>query len=144
MSAQSTFLLILQFICLLYFALFTGIIVKGPWLMVQAAAALLCIWAILIMKPGRFNAQPEVKENAVLISRGPYRIIRNPMYLGLTVFFAGTVIAEPGTLNILILILMIIVFLLKIYSEEKYLALKFGRNYEIYKEKTYRLIPFLF
>lgn len=144
MSTLSKILVFLQFLCLIYLALLTDVFVNGPWLILQIGAISLCIWALIIMKPGRFNVQPEVKENADLISKGPYQIIRNPMYLGLTVFFAVTVMKDPQLIHLFILLLLFIVFLLKILLEEKYLALKFGKEYEIYKERTYRLIPYFF
>ena len=144
MSARSKLLVILQFLCFLYFALFADVLARGLGLIIQIAAAFFCVWAVIIMKPGRFNVQPEIKSNAVFISKGPYRMIRNPMYLGLIIFFAVTVYYDPKLLNLISFFILLLVFLFKIQLEEKFLQESFGQTYEKYKEKTFRLIPYLY
>ncbi|WKK66989.1 methyltransferase family protein [Lutimonas zeaxanthinifaciens] len=140
----SKVLVTVQFLCFFYFAIFTQVFVSGWGLLVQLFSAVLCIWAVIIMKPGKFNVQPEVKSNASFVRKGPYRIIRNPMYLGLILFFGLTVIYQPKVLHLLIYLVLCLVFVLKIFLEEKFLRESFGKNYEKYKSKTFRLIPFLF
>ncbi|UCE94325.1 MAG: isoprenylcysteine carboxylmethyltransferase family protein [Flavobacteriaceae bacterium] len=144
MSTRSLVLVILQFSCFIYFFLFADVITSGPGLILQIAAVFLCVWAVIIMKPGKFNVQPEVKTNAVFISKGPYRFIRNPMYLGLIVFFGVTIIYEPKLLNILSFFILLLVFIIKIQMEERYLHRSFGKEYEKYKKTTFRLIPYLY
>ncbi|MCA0931229.1 isoprenylcysteine carboxylmethyltransferase family protein [Lutimonas saemankumensis] len=144
MSTLSKILVLLQFLCFFYFAFFTEILVSGFGLFVQVFAASLCIWAVIVMKPGRFNVQPEVKSNAVFVSNGPYRIIRNPMYLGLILFFGVIVFYEPIILNLLFYLTLVAVFLLKIKLEERFLLKNFGQVYKEYKTKSYRLVPYLY
>jgi protein-S-isoprenylcysteine O-methyltransferase Ste14 len=117
---------------------------NGTGLLVQILATILCVWAVIIMKPGRFNVQPEVKTNAVFVSKGPYRIIRNPMYLGLIIFFTVTILNEPKLLHLIVFFMLVLVFLIKIQLEEKFLQASFGKEYEKYKKKTFRLLPYLY
>lgn len=144
MSLLSKVLVIIQFICFLYFALFANVFANGTGLLVQILATILCVWAVIIMKPGRFNVQPEVKTNAVFVSKGPYRIIRNPMYLGLIIFFTVTILNEPKLLHLIVFFMLVLVFLIKIQLEEKFLQASFGKEYEKYKKKTFRLLPYLY
>ncbi len=67
---------------------FAGWIVRrGSWLArhpvrltLEAAGIALGIWAVLVMRIGSFNITPDVKTGGKFVRRGPYRIIRHPMY----------------------------------------------------------------
>jgi len=143
-STRSKILVFLQFLCLAYLIIFTNILAHGFLLILQIFGCLLSLWAVMVMKVGRFNIQPEVKINAAFISTGPYRLIRNPMYTGLIVFFGAGIFNSPKMINLMVFALLVAVLLLKIQMEEKFLAKQFGPIYDVYKTKTYRLIPFLF
>lgn len=144
MSNKSLILVILQFGIFFYFLLSGQIVAKNFWILMQIAGFIISIWGIIAMKIGNFNVQPEVKATAIFITKGPYKIIRNPMYAGLILFFGASVISSFSFLRIGILIILILVFLEKIKMEEKFLSQKFGEEYLIFKKKTYRLIPFIF
>lgn len=144
MSNKSLILVILQFGIFVYFLLSGQIIAKNFWILMQIAGFIISVWGIIAMKIGNFNVQPEVKATAIFITKGPYKIIRNPMYAGLILFFGASVISSFSFLRIGILIILILVFLVKIKMEEKFLSQKFGEEYLIFKKKTYRLIPFIF
>ena len=96
------------------------------------------------MKIGNFNIQPEVKANALFRNNGFYKIIRNPMYTGIILFFIASIISNFSYLRLSILTVLIIVLIEKIKLEEKFLSEKFGEIYLEYKKKTYRLIPFFY
>lgn len=144
MSGSSKILVIMQFICLLFLIGSTEIVSTGVFLVLQLVGLFLSLWSVWIMKLGKFNIQPELKTNAVLVSSGPYKMIRNPMYSGIIIFFGAGVANAYNVMNLLVLILLILVFLLKIIKEEKYMLARFGNEYVAYKKRTYRLVPFLF
>lgn len=144
MSTRSKILVFLQFSCLAYLIIFTNILGHGFLLILQIFGCLLSLWAVMVMKVGRFNIQPEVKINAAFISTGPYRLIRNPMYTGLIVFFGAGIFNSPKLINLMVFFLLVAVLLLKIQMEEKFLTTHFGQAYSRYKSRTYRLFPFLF
>lgn len=144
MSGSSKILVIMQFICLLFLIGSTEIVSTGVFLVLQLVGLFLSLWSVWIMKLGKFNIQPELKTNAVLVSSGPYKMIRNPMYSGIIIFFGAGVANAFNAMNLLVLILLILVFLLKIIKEEKYMLARFGNEYVAYKKRTYRLVPFLF
>jgi protein-S-isoprenylcysteine O-methyltransferase Ste14 len=76
-----------------------------------------------------------------LVFSGPYRISRNPMYIGLTIFYAGIVIffQLPWGLVLLPVVIWLITIWV-IIPEEQYLEQKFGAEYLDYKSEVRRWI----
>ena len=56
-----------------------GAIPPGAWVMTGAALAL-AAWALIHNRPGNFNIRPAPKTCGTLVTTGPYRLIRHPMY----------------------------------------------------------------
>lgn len=142
MSIKSAILVILQIAIMVYLIGFNKPISSGFGLIVQVFGILVGIWAILAVKIGNFNIQPEVKSD-LLIVKGPYKWIRNPMYLALILFYSPIVLINNSLINIILFIILIMVLTLKILMEEKLLRQKFGEDYLNYKSKTKRVIPYL-
>ena len=79
------------------------------------------------------------KPSTVLISEGPYRFSRNPIYLGFAVTYAGLAIAMDSWVALLLLVpCLLVVDRYVIQREERYLAAKFGADYEAYRQKVRR------
>jgi len=144
MSSLSKLLVSIQFLCLAYLVFFTDSMGRGVFLIIQILGFSLALWSVFVMGIGRFNIQPEVKTRAKLVTKGPYRMIRNPMYSGLILFFGVGIIQSLEIINTAVFILLIIVLLSKIFLEEKYLSSKFGKSYQEYKNKSYRLFPYIY
>ena len=144
MSNKSKLLLISQFLCFGFLVFYQDWPGSGIYLAIQVFGIALCLWSILIMGLGNFNAQPEVKPGAVLIRKGPYSIIRNPMYAGLLLFFGSGLLHNFNWPGAFVYVALTLTFGLKIRAEEKFLALRFGEIYASYKRATYRVIPFVF
>jgi protein-S-isoprenylcysteine O-methyltransferase Ste14 len=88
----------------------------------------------------RLGTQPRPGVKAtVLVTKGPYRFTRNPMYLGLVTILVGLSILL-GTLSPLIMIPTIILILHFnfILREEKWMESWFRESYLSYKKKTRR------
>lgn len=77
-----------------------------------------------------------------LIVRGPYRFCRNPLQLGVIVYYfgVGLYFGTWATAATMFLIGLVLGGLYHKLIEEKELRMKFGEEYEEYREKT----PFLF
>lgn len=144
MSTKSAILIFLQFVCFAYFIFNENLLVNNTLITIQIIGFILSIWAIFVMRIGNFNVQPEVKINAVFITSGPYKLIRNPMYTGLLLFFSANIIANFSFFSLAVFMILISVFLTKISMEEGFLSHKFGLQYEKYKKRTYRLLPFIY
>lgn len=144
MSKKSLILVILQFTIFAFFIYSGKIIAISYWSILQVFGFIISVWGILAMKIGNFNVQPEVKPTALFITRGPYKIIRNPMYAGLVLFFGASIISYYSPIRLAAMILLIYIFMEKIKLEEQFLLVRFGNDYLQYKKKTYRLLPFIY
>jgi len=79
------------------------------------------------------------KPSNLVVTEGPYRISRNPIYLALTLIYAG--IGVAGDLPWVLALLLPLVALMHygvIVREEAYLEQKFGAEYQRYKERVRR------
>lgn len=114
------------------------------WLKIPAiAGGVLAMWAIATMRKSRLNVMPDLLPGSTLITSGPYRLIRHPMYTSLMVIFIPFVIADYSPLRLLALLLLTAVLVAKLRREETQLVKAFP-EYSAYCKTTYRLIPFLF
>ncbi len=102
---------------------------------------LFAIWARIHL--GRnWSAAPAVKEKHELVTSGPYRFVRHPIYTGALLAVLGA--AVTGSLFAIgILILISIMFLRRISKEEAIMLALFPNDYPAYQARTKRLIPFV-
>ncbi len=83
-------------------------------------------------------------ENQKLITHGIFRLIRDPIYLGVMLFSFSAPLILRSLLGFLIMIALVPMVIYRIRIEEKVLAKKFGREYEEYARKTKRFIPHVY
>ena len=79
-----------------------------------------------------------------LITHGIYRFTRNPMYLGVLMFFIGWPVYAASLYGFLTSLVLIPIFLNRVRMEEKMLADYFQDSFRNYKKTTKRLIPFIY
>lgn len=100
------------------------------------------IGAMLTMSYHRANVLPH-RAATVLLTSGPFRLSRNPIYLGNAIMLAG---AAPAFANIWFLALLpatvSLVTMLAIHREERHLAALFGGAWTAYAARTPRWIGF--
>lgn len=77
-------------------------------------------------------------ENTVLKTKGLYRFSRNPLYLGVYLITLAAMVYFPDLVNIILGITGIICHHLITLGEEKYLARRFGPEYEDYRRSVGR------
>jgi len=78
-----------------------------------------------------------------LVTSGPYRLVRHPIYAGVLVAGVGTAVA----LSWMWLIAMVLAGVYFVYSatvEEHYLTEQFPDTYPTYRRSTKMLVPFIF
>lgn len=92
------------------------------------------------------NYQPAIvgKGAAHLVTRGPYRIVRHPLYAGSLIMWIGTEISL-WSLWVLFAILLLPLIIWQIHYEEKMLYADFKEEWDHFAKQTpYKLIPFIF
>jgi protein-S-isoprenylcysteine O-methyltransferase Ste14 len=122
-------------------------VVTNPWLQGIGFAVFLCglalaVWARVYLgsnwgRPMSQKLEPE------LVTTGPYRNIRHPIYSGLIMAMIGTAIAISWFWVIAIVVLGSY-FVYSAFVEERNMEKTFPDTYPQYKRSTKRLIPFVF
>jgi protein-S-isoprenylcysteine O-methyltransferase Ste14 len=115
---------------------------EGIGLAVFLLGLALAVWARLCL--GRNWGMPmSRKEDPELVTTGPYRWIRHPIYSGIIVAMIGTAIAVSGYWLVVAVVLGGY-FVYSAISEERFMAERFPGTYPGYRQSTKMLIPFIF
>lgn len=114
-----------------------------PALVLLVCAVALGLWTLFYNRPGNFNIRPEPKESGRLVTGGPYRYVRNPMYSAVLLFAAAEVIAYSDMWKILCWVALALVLLAKVLLEERALRALFP-GYAAYAKRVRRFIPGVF
>jgi protein-S-isoprenylcysteine O-methyltransferase Ste14 len=126
----------------LHFLLPLAVLPKGPsrvaGALVLAGGLALGAWGERTMHRAGTNVHPS-KPALVLVHAGPFRLSRNPLYIGLTLMYAGLALLVPAVWPLLLLIPVLGVMSWGVVRrEERYLERKFGERYRQYKAHTRR------
>ena len=113
-----------------------------PLLIIQIAGVMLGIWAIVIMGVKNTNITPLVKQDAHLVTNGPYAFIRHPMYSAVLLTIWPLIIDQYSLLRLTAGLILTIDLIIKMLFEESLLRKHFA-GYESYMKETKRLIPFV-
>jgi protein-S-isoprenylcysteine O-methyltransferase Ste14 len=94
--------------------------------------------AILKFRDVGTTVRPD-RAASTLVIAGPYKISRNPMYLGLALVYLGIAIAGQSVWALILLpVVLAIIQRRAIEPEEAFLEKRFGANYIRYKENVRR------
>jgi protein-S-isoprenylcysteine O-methyltransferase Ste14 len=87
---------------------------------------------------------PKADQSTGLITTGPYRLVRHPMYLGLALLAVGEALAFSSWPAFFIALAGIVPTLAwRALAEEKLLSRTFGESYEVYRQRTKMIVPYL-
>jgi protein-S-isoprenylcysteine O-methyltransferase Ste14 len=92
----------------------------------------------------RFSGLAAIQPGHRLKTDGLYAIIRNPSYLGLLVLSFGWALAFRSLVGIVVAALFAIPLRARMNAEERLLAETFGADYQAYRARTWRLIPWVY
>ena len=136
-------LVAVQVLALIYLA------VTGPWLAppslvwLEIIALYLGAWAVLSFNPRQLRIWPEVAPDAKLVTRGPYRWIRHPMYAAVLLLTLSLVLSRLTSGREVVWLILLADLVGKLRYEETLLVKRFP-EYVAYRKRTWRLIPFVF
>jgi protein-S-isoprenylcysteine O-methyltransferase Ste14 len=86
--------------------------------LVMSAGVLFSVWAKLTLRM-RFGI---AAANRGVVMRGPYRLVRHPIYAGYFVTHTGILLANPTAFNAVVLCSAAILQVLRVHAEERFLA----------------------
>ena len=103
-------------------------------------APTLAVSALRTMKAAGTNVHPS-EPTLVIVSDGPFRFTRNPMYLALCLVQIGLGFFLNDWITLLFVVPLALIFHYGvIFREERYLTAKFGEPYLQYKREVRRWI----
>jgi protein-S-isoprenylcysteine O-methyltransferase Ste14 len=98
---------------------------------------LFTIWSLMTL--GRcFGLFPEVRG---LVLRGPYRLVRHPVYLGELIAAVGLLFARPHPLVVVVFAAFVVLQYWRTIYEERALAAAYPSDYPAYTRRVPRLVP---
>ena len=117
-----------------------GLQVAG--VVLAAASALFAAWAMWSL--GRsYGIRMDLFEGHRLVTEGPYRVVRHPMYLGILSFHIGATFAMQSLLLLAATALFVVPFTaVRIVAEERVLLQGFGDAYGAFVRRVPALVPF--
>jgi protein-S-isoprenylcysteine O-methyltransferase Ste14 len=108
-----------------------------------AAGLLLTVWARVQL--GRnWSDVVTIKKDHDLVTAGPYRTVRHPIYSGLLLAVIGVAIAIGEWRGAAAVAVITWAFCWKLRVEERFMREQFGRQYEDYSGRVSALIPFVY
>jgi protein-S-isoprenylcysteine O-methyltransferase Ste14 len=117
--------------------------IRWAGVLLFAAGGALRIWPVFVLDR-RFSGLVAIQPGHSLVTSGVYGVIRHPSYLGLLVKSLGWALAFRSVIGILLTAFTIPSLLARIRAEETLLKAQFGNEYEVYRTRTLRLIPWLY
>lgn len=140
---RSYLLVFIQFLCLGLIALSGPPPSQPPLIALVVGGVLLGLWGIATMRLSRLSVLPDLLAHAELVTAGPYRLIRHPMYASLLLVALGLVLAAPSLWRWLIWAALLVNLVVKLRYEEGLLLARFPA-YADYRRRTWRLLPWVF
>jgi protein-S-isoprenylcysteine O-methyltransferase Ste14 len=103
-----------------------------------AAAAFLFAWAVREFQAAG-TPLPTRRPTTTIVTTGPYRFSRNPIYLSFTLLHLGVALwVDGGWLLMTLAVTLIVLTRGVIAREERYLARRFGQEYLAYRDSVRR------
>lgn len=106
---------------------------------VQVAAGGLMLWARFAFGRRSFHAAANPTSGG-LVTSGPYRFVRHPIYAAIILFLAASVCSHPSPLTISLGLLAFAGALIRLFCEESLLVERYP-EYREYARHTRRLLP---
>jgi len=109
----------------------------------QVIAFAFMVWARITFGVRSFHAAADTTEGE-LVTRGPYAIVRNPIYAAVILFAWAGVGAHLGVASVSLGLLILAGMLVRILAEERALQAHYAERYTAYRQRVKRLVPLVF
>lgn len=113
-------------------------------LILYSSGLILRYWSLILLGKN-FSRKVEVEDEQELVSKGTYRYIRHPLYLGLFLLTISVPLFVGNIIMFLIAIVVMFVSIsIRIKEEEAYMEEVLGSRYKFWKEERYKFLPFIY
>ena len=92
----------------------------------------------------QYSGYVTLQDNHELVQTGIYGLIRHPIYLRALLVAVGLPLIFRSQLVFPLLAFIVVFVAARIRQEEKLLAVQFGAEFEAYRRRTWRLLPFVY
>jgi protein-S-isoprenylcysteine O-methyltransferase Ste14 len=119
-------------------------LLSHSWVVIilQTLGTALMIWARVTFGRRSFHLAANPTEGG-LVTTGPYRFIRHPIYTGVCLLVVGSLGAYPELRTALAVCSVFVGVLVRILSEEALVIQRYP-EYLQYSARTWRMIPYVF
>lgn len=115
--------------------------VHAAGLLVMVAGTLATLWSQFAMGDA-WRIGVDEAERTALVMRGPFRLVRNPIFTSMCVGVAGLALLVPNVLAVFALVALVLALQLQVRRvEEPYLLRVHGVAYARYAARTGRFVP---
>jgi len=104
--------------------------------------AAFAVWARLFLG-GNWSAMVTIKKDHQLVRKGPYAVVRHPIYSGFLLGLFGTALAFGQISALVGLALGFVALWFKAQVEERFMVDRFGDEYARYRHDVKALIPYV-
>ena len=112
-------LVVTQLTLLALLALTGPLFPRGVSMAPCAFGIALGLWSVWSMRRSRLRMVPEPHPSATLVTTGPYRWIRHPMYTAVLLVTSSWLMAEPTWLRLAAWLILVLMLIIKVQREEK-------------------------
>ena len=125
-------------------ALGTSGLRAGMWvagMLLYGAGCILLAWALLTLRGNYQVGGNAPRASDVLVTRGPYRFVRHPMYAAALCISLGLACLTHSLAYFCMFCIYVLLILLLIPREEDALRRAYGERYAVYRDTVKRLAP---
>jgi len=102
------------------------------------------LWALRTLGSNWAPSLSGMRQDTSLITNGPYKIVRHPIYLGVVVILLALGILSANVLILMPTAMLVVLLYMQLPDEESMLIERFGDAYLEYMKRTPKFIPRLF
>lgn len=118
------------------------VVTGAAFLMISGLGLFIGVFTLFHNRPGNFSVHPTPLTHSSLITSGPYRYVRHPMYVSVILVLLGLALGAGTVLGWVGFGIAMLAVIGKTYLEERYLVDKHA-EYRDYQQQVKRLIPFV-
>lgn len=137
------FLVVLQIVLFFWLFLYANVYNLFTFIhlvILFASGFLLYCWSVISLGKKSFSFLPQLKKNGNLVVKGPYKLVRHPLYLGALLMGLAFILSRFSLLTCLIYAFYVWTTAIKTNLDEEYLEKKY-KEYKNYKKNTPKYFP---